>query len=330
MIPLFDLSGHNRYGGFVTFAIHLFRGLYHAGYDPVLFRPANVNEKLARTYAGGIPYYNLRLENMVGYARSGVILASQWKETRTETLAMLEAGAGIFLHDPNEYAKNTELVGWLQAHPKTRIWVIREANRSNLKALGLSAALLPHPYQRLGMQFLPLVERPYHALSLSRIDHDKHIDLIADANQLLPPQETVQIYGFDHRVYAHHTLDVKHPHWRRYYCGAFPREFGTAVKMAGQRRFLVDMSIIPNDGGGTQYTFLEAWNAGCAVVLNEHWKRAGDEITDNEAYFVNTADELANVLHLADPQAKAKAGQALLHKHDAVIVAHQFMEQFNG
>ena len=34
---------------------------------------------------------------------------------------------------------------------------------------------------------------------------------------------------------------------------------------------MVDLSAIKNDGGGSQYTFLEAIYQGCVLVLNNKW-----------------------------------------------------------
>ena len=36
-------------------------------------------------------------------------------------------------------------------------------------------------------------------------------------------------------------------------------------------RFVVDMSIIKGDGGGTQYTFLEAIYQDRALILHKEW-----------------------------------------------------------
>jgi hypothetical protein len=33
------------------------------------------------------------------------------------------------------------------------------------------------------------------------------------------------------------------------------------------------MSVIKNDGSGSQYTFLEAWDAGSGLVLNNKWTK---------------------------------------------------------
>ena len=59
------------------------------------------------------------------------------------------------------------------------------------------------------------------------------------------------------------------------------------------------MSAIKGDGGGSQYTFLEAIHFGCVLILNSKW-------TDNQktpfvhgqnCYIVSNSDELNDVLN---------------------------------
>ncbi|MBA3286096.1 MAG: hypothetical protein H0U27_13705 [Nitrosopumilus sp.] len=40
---------------------------------------------------------------------------------------------------------------------------------------------------------------------------------------------------------------------------------------------MIDLSEIPHDGGGTQYTFLEAIYNNSAIVLNRKWIETVDE-----------------------------------------------------
>jgi hypothetical protein len=34
---------------------------------------------------------------------------------------------------------------------------------------------------------------------------------------------------------------------------------------------MIDLSFLPNDGGVTQYTFLDAIYHNCAIILNRQW-----------------------------------------------------------
>ena len=61
---------------------------------------------------------------------------------------------------------------------------------------------------------------------------------------------------------------------------------------------MVDLTAIVSDGGGSQYTFLEGWDAGCVLVLNKKWGLSGDKTMDPNVncLFVEDADELCEVL----------------------------------
>ena len=64
------------------------------------------------------------------------------------------------------------------------------------------------------------------------------------------------------------------------------------------------MSIIKGDGGGTQYTFLEAIYHGCALILHHEWVSIGDTFKkDYNCYVVggsedsNISQEIADIIN---------------------------------
>ena len=64
---------------------------------------------------------------------------------------------------------------------------------------------------------------------------------------------------------------------------------------------MIDLSILPNDGGGTQYTFLDAIYHNCAIILNRQWIENVDrEYRDfkegENCYAVSNAEELKELL----------------------------------
>ena len=57
------------------------------------------------------------------------------------------------------------------------------------------------------------------------------------------------------------------------------------------------MSIIKGDGGGTQYTFLEAIHHDCILVLHNDWINKGELfISGHNCIGVSTAEELAEFI----------------------------------
>jgi hypothetical protein len=49
-------------------------------------------------------------------------------------------------------------------------------------------------------------------------------------------------------------------------------------------KFVVDLSVITHDGGGTQYTFLEAIHEDCVLVLHKDWVRQGNTFQHGEIF----------------------------------------------
>ena len=39
--------------------------------------------------------------------------------------------------------------------------------------------------------------------------------------------------------------------------------------------YMIDLSVIKGDGGGTQYSFLEAIHQDCVLILHNEWIKAG-------------------------------------------------------
>jgi hypothetical protein len=64
---------------------------------------------------------------------------------------------------------------------------------------------------------------------------------------------------------------------------------------------MIDLSFLPNDGRGTQYTFLDAIYHNCAIILNRQWIENVDpkyrDFKEGEnCYAVSNADELKELL----------------------------------
>jgi hypothetical protein len=302
-----------KYGGWPTYTAHLYYGLKQAGYNPHLFRIGNRTEKQQRDWGRGIQYQNLSLIDAVDYASDmpSIITATTQKFTN-ETDALVSVGAKVIIHDP------TELKGDIPAILRRCVDVItiRPINVINLEKLDIKSRYLPHPYMRSPK---PFSHRLLWAGAFSRIDWDKGTHFIVEANDKLPDEKKIKIYGACNRMYAHHKLPE---HWVKYYGGQFSADnlWGGAL-LASRYKWAVDMSTISGDGGGTQYTFLEAIDAGTALILNEGWVtgRPDDELLGH-AVFVKP-EELAEAIK----EPPTIYGDALLNNHDAKTIANQTM-----
>jgi hypothetical protein len=58
--------------------------------------------------------------------------------------------------------------------------------------------------------------------------------------------------------------------FKNHYRGIFDKSFNATSDILNKAKFMVDMSAMPHkDGGGTQYTFLEAIHNNTAITLIE-------------------------------------------------------------
>lgn len=307
-----------KYGGWPTYTAHLYYGLVKCGHNVKLFRIGNRTENNTRDWGRGIKYRNLSLTDacLIATQMTSIITATSQKND-VETEALLRVGAKIVIHDPTELKGNIpELL-----KTGTDVITIRPINVVNLEKHGIASRYLPHPYMRNPHKFS---KRLLWAGAFSRVDWDKGTHFIIDANDKLPDNKQIRIHGACNRMYAHHKLP---PHWTKYYSGQFGADnLWAGAVLASRYQWAVDMSTISGDGGGTQYTFLEAIDAGTALMLNEGWVtgRPDDELLGH-ATFVNP-ENLAEAIQ----EPPKIYGDALLKSHDAAIIANLTLGEDNG
>jgi glycosyltransferase involved in cell wall biosynthesis len=148
------------------------------------------------------------------------------------------------------------------------------------------------------------------AVSISRVDYGKNTEIIMDANKLLKKEEkdhhrhrygyTIKIYGPFNPQYVDHMLGGEQ-NFRQYYRGTFAKSFRAISTILNKAKFVVDLSTICNDGGGTQYTFLEAIHHGAALIINRKWiedlaSKYCDFKEGYNCYAISNAQELAEII----------------------------------
>ena len=253
------------YGGWVSFTAHLAKKK-----DYPLFRISNKTESKTRDYGYGVEYQNLNIDDLV---KKPNLLITAIDKNFYQYLPKIRK-ATIVIHDPTELK---EPVLDVLKSKRFKVITIRETVEKLLRDVhGIKSQFLHHPfYQFPKSQSKPESSnqnknskiKKNKSISLSRVDFDKHTDIIVDANQKL--QNPVDIYGALNDLYVYHKLS-KTP-FKKYYKGRFPKTFDALVDLLASAKFVVDMSAINKDGGGSQYTFLEAIHMDCALVLNKKW-----------------------------------------------------------
>jgi hypothetical protein len=318
-IDLLYLSDNN-YGGWVTYTYHLFHALRLNGADTRIIKFGEKTNNTPRNFGYSLQYERF---NTIDYTKNNedrlkLVVAIQKNSLPTlEILATKDLNLRMVAHDPNEFKFIDKL------DPK-RIIVIRPSNAESIKG----SKYIPHPYLRAGAQENDCPSA--WARSVSRVDFDKNTDILLLANRLLPEDKKIDIRGFENRLYTKFKIMPKFPEWVQSKV-AFPREKDYAVKLLSKCKFMVDMSAIKNDGGGTQMTFLESADAGAAIVLNSSWfiKKGGGMLPEKNCMTAGTPEELVKVLTKTSSNKRKEVeenAKELLKKHDAKKIGKLYLE----
>lgn len=280
------------YGGWVTFTAHLC--LKH---NCNLFKIGKKTEKNKRKFGYNIEYQNTKIEELIEKPN---LLVTAVDKHYWEYLDLLPDGTRVVVHDPTELkGKDNNL---LKNINRFEVITIRKTVQEFLENTHqIKSTFLVHPFYEYPLDTFK-DNYNYHALSISRIDFDKHTDLILKANLLLPEDKKIQIFGAENRLYVHHKL--KELKFHDYWHGKFPKTLPLShdnKDLLTCCNYIVDMSIIKGDGGGTQYTFLEAIYQDCALVLHKEWVDQGDTFKDKYNCYVvgyteDIGKEIADIL----------------------------------
>ena len=280
----------NPYGGWVTYTAHLMKTLRAVGLTPKLYKVRERTEKNERDFGYGEKYRNVSLTGLF-HSKNPKLIVAAAKNFQEQTQVLWNAGAGLVVHDPTELKNLPDNVV-----ESDRVVVVRKVGQSYLP----KATFIRHPYVRV--QNPEPVTRDKNAVSVSRVDFDKHTEILLDANRLLPADKKIWIRGFENRIYTRFKVVPSYPEWEQSK-GHFPRGEGEAFKLLQQHTYAVDMSEIKGDGGGTQYTFLEAWDAGAINIINTKWLRKDDDMTPAvNCLAIENASALSNTLKTEIPE----------------------------
>jgi glycosyltransferase involved in cell wall biosynthesis len=221
-----------------------------------------------------------------------------------DALDKMPTGSYIVIHDPTEVSgKGKEPV--LRNLKRFKVITIRESVKTYLaKEFGINSRFILHPFFEYEFE----KERaPSKAVSISRIDFDKHTDIILKANKALGAK-AIDIYGAINRQYVFFKLNDLG--FKKYYKGGFEKSFEKLSDLLADAKFVVDMSVIKHDGGGSQYTFLEAMYQECALVLNAKWieNQKTPYVHGKNCFVVANDEELADLIARDPPVKKILAG----------------------
>lgn len=322
-------------GGSTSFTAHLFKSLLIGGYEPNLFRIKPTPEERERPFGkyDSVSYRNITAEDAIIYAKMMPSLLTGPTHSKHLPFApdiiqrLMKVGMQIVVHDPNEFKVYDHLNNRNLARPPIII-------RPTMGNYFPKAKFIPHPYvrQRSTIRFArSRATRPWSGVSIARLSFVKRPLIILEANSSLPPKYQCILRGAENRMFTRFKVLPLYPKFKQGGYG-FPATFDAPVAEAEKAMFAVDMTYFPNDGGGSQYTFMEAWDAGTVNIIHQDWLRYKGEMSDENCITVGSAEQLATVLEHggkvnADLAQMVNNGYASLVKHEPKRVAKQYVEE---
>lgn len=301
------------YGGWVTFTTHLVKK-----YKYRLYKVGKRTEKKVRPYGYGVDYQNVCLDDLLKLPN---LMITAVDKHYWHLLPQLPSSTRIVIHDPTELKQSqtnpNPLVQGECMLKQFKIYTIRDTVHSYLQdKFQLSSEFKLHPFYAYPT---PLPGSNYHAVSISRVDFDKNTDLLLRANAKIPNEtKRIQIFGAENRLYVHHKLGELN--FYQYWRGKFDKDYPLSYENKDillNTTYVVDMSTIKHDGGGSQYTFLEAIYQGCVLILHRDWISQGDTFQEGvNCLAADTPEELAEILTTErDVQPLIRESQKLLKPH---------------
>jgi hypothetical protein len=250
------------FGGWVTFTAHM-----SLKYNYEVIKCGKRTEKRSRDFGYGVRYTNTSLEDILKIPAEELMVVCCDKSKR-HIIPELKDDTSIVIHDP------TELKGWtfLPQLLRLNVFTIRQTVHELLLNHGVDNTFKIHPFYAYDLNdgVSPVSQRE-GAVATSRIDFDKHTDVIIEANKL---GANIDIYGKKNDLYVYHKI-MKNPdlsdEFEKSYKGSFGKSFEEINKILIPAKFMVDMSAIKGDGGGSQYSFLEAIYSKCVLIISEKW-----------------------------------------------------------
>ena len=295
-----------EYGGWVSFTIHLSLSKKY----PLYKVAESKNDIKIKDLGYGVTYKTKMIDELIKMPN---ILITAIDMAHHRYLSEIN-NATIVIHDPTEL--KPPLLEALYSGRFKVITIRKSMHKLLLNKYKIDNIFLLHPFYPF-----PLNKHKYkdEIKSISRIDFDKNIEIIIDANNLAKNNKLhVDLYGAENKRYINSKLI--YTNYSKYYKGTFDKSFYTLNKLLLPTKFIVDMSTIKNDGGGTQYTFLEAIYFDCVLILNSKWTENIETpfINNINCYIVKNGNELSKVLN----KEYYKSQKTIIKNSKKILLSH--------
>jgi len=292
------------YGGWKSNTIHL-----NLKYNYPIYKITKRDEKNQRDFGYGCKYLNCSIEKIITIPD---LLITAIDKTYYKYLDQIPTNTHIIIHDPTEVRGKSKLKLRENLKRFKIITIRKQVQEYLLKTFNLESTFKYHPFYEYKKQ--PKLDTKLSA-SISRIDYDKNIDILVKANDKLREDKKIKIYGSPNDLYVYHSL--KETNFKQYYMGRFKKTFEALDDILHNKKYVVDMSTIKNDGGGSQYTFLEAIYQDCILIINKKWLTKSTALIPNVNCLVaENEDDICKILESDTNYTKIlKKSKRLLYNH---------------
>ncbi len=281
------------YGGWVTYTAHM-----SLKYNYPIYKIGKRSEKNTRDFGYMTRYQNIKIEELI--EKDNLMIVALDKHYY-EYLKYFPKNTKLVIHDPTELKNKNNPLLKDKLIENFDIITIRQTVKDYLKKIyNCETTFKNHPFYRYDKN-KPSMNN--YAVSISRIDFDKNIDIILKYNNLIKyDDKKIKIFGKENRLYVHHKL--KDLNFHDYWYGKYPKNLPMTYNsdniekdILKDCKFMVDLSTIKDDGGGTQYTFLEAIYNDCILILHKDWIQKGTLFVENiNCLAVKDEHELKDIL----------------------------------
>jgi len=263
------------YGGWVTFTAHLSHKL-----NSPIYKIAKRTEKNNRDYGYEREYKNMKIEDILKLKN---IIITAVDKHYWGYLHLFPEDTKIVIHDPTECKNSKQINPLVKISENNHIPLLNKLNVITIRKsvqdylrdkFTIESQLIFHPFHTYEIPKNGGLDKK--CVSISRIDFDKNTDLLLKANKKLNDKNKIYLFGAENRLYVHHKL--KDLEIEKYWMGKFPKNISPTFnshRILKDAKYMIDMSIIKDDGGGTQYTFLEAIYEDCLLILHNEWINKG-------------------------------------------------------
>jgi SpoVK/Ycf46/Vps4 family AAA+-type ATPase/GR25 family glycosyltransferase involved in LPS biosynthesis len=290
-------------GGWRSFCVHLNRVYGHHDYDKIPYvYQITTTGKGGGDFHYGIKYKTCKIETLANI--KNVIVGCVSKENK-DLIKQLNPNHYVVVHDPNEltYLDIEDL-------KKVKVITIRKSVHDLLKTKGVDSQFILHPFVGFNFQTVGKTK----IISTARCSARKQTNMLLDANKIYANDMNGEIGCELHcDVDPFFNRGTVHPMFEKSYKGKFEATFDAMANVYKDAIATVDLSIFQDkgeivDGGGTQYTFLEAIYSGTIIILHMSWLSFPSVFQANvNCFAVRDAKDLANLMmDIKDPNRRMR------------------------